>query len=228
MKKNLTCFLLFVCLLLLTGCGSNQQGKKYKSYVESLITANYLGISDEYLEATGANESDAEALYLGNATRLAENLISYYGLEISNDSDLGPAMVELAKNIYSKTSFSTNDAYKQGDDYYVDVTIYPIDIINQTNDAVTTYIEDFNQRVLDGDYNDYERDEYENEFATGLIQLLQDAVSEISYTDPVVITVKIITSEDSFYISDEDVLAIDAAVIAGEYDTDYATPGDAE
>lgn len=228
-KKRSALLVIVSMLMLLSGCSFSNRPEKYQSYVESLITANYLGISDEYLETTGANASDAEALYLANATRLAENLVTYYGLEISNDSTLGPEMVELAKNIYSKTKFEVGEGYKKDDVYYVDVTIYPINILNQTSGDVEAYIDEFNTRVKNGYYNNYERADYEHEFAVGLISILQDSLGNITYADPVTITVKIITSDDSYYISDEDALAIDAAIIAvdsaaGAVD---ATPNDA-
>lgn len=188
--------------------------EKYKSYVESLITANYLGTSDEYLEITGANANDAQALYLANTTRLAENLVAYYGLEISNDTTLAPQMAVLARDIYSKSKFTVSKGYEKDNVYYVDVTIYPINILNQTHDDISSYVDEFNTRVRNGYYNNYERADYEHEFAGGLIEILQDSLVDITYADPVTVTVEIITSDDSYYISDEDALAIDAAIIA--------------
>lgn len=198
----------------LTGCSMSNRPEKYKSYVESLITVNYLGTSDEYLEMTGANAEDAQELYDSNANRLADNLIAYYGLEISNDETLKPLITELAKNIYSKVRFSVSKAYEKDNVYYVDVTIYPIDFLNQTHDDVSSYVDEFNTRVRNGYYNSYERGEYEHEFAEGLIEILQSAMTEPSYQEPITITVKIIVNDDSYYISDEDALAIDAAIIA--------------
>lgn len=225
--KKISVIVLSMMLILISGCSFSKKPEKYKTYVESLITANYLGVSDEYLEATGANETDAEALYLANATRLSENLITYYGLEISNDSSLGPLLVELAKNIYSKTKYEVSTAYEKDDVYYVDVTIYPINILAQSEDAINSYVSQFNTRVENGEFNNYERAEYENEFASGIISILQDSVNEITYADPVTITVKIILSDDSYYISDEDFLLIDSAIIATS-NTPVATPSDAE
>lgn len=214
LKKAVTLVLTFAMLITLAAC-TDKRPEMYKTYIESLITANYLGISDEYLEMTGANAADAEALYLENATRLAENFVSYYQLEIANDSQMGPQLVEISKNLYKKARFNVAPAYKQDDDYYVDIQIYPINIINQSRDQVTSYINEFNDRVKNGYYNNYERQDYEHEFASGIIQILQSDVEAVEYAEPVTVTVKIIVNEDdSYYISDEDFIAIDNAIVA--------------
>ena len=129
--KKIICLSLCMCMLLgLTSCG---KASNYQAYVRSIISSNYLGVTSEYVKMTGANEEDAEAIYLQNVTRLADNLSAYYGLEISGDPELAPAMVDLAKQIYGKAKFDVGKAYKDNNINYVDVTIYPIDILNQTN-----------------------------------------------------------------------------------------------
>ena len=115
-------------------------------------------------------------LYLQNVTRLADNLSSYYGLDISGDPELAPAMVDLAKQIYSKAKFDVGKAYKDNNINYVDVTIYPIDILNQTNPKIVEYVEEFNAAVENGEYNNYTKEEYEYEFASGIIGILAGAV----------------------------------------------------
>ena len=205
--------LLLVMALALTGCGMNNKESKYKNYVESLITANYVGVSKDYIRATGAEDEEAEALYLQNASRLANNLSAYYDLDISSDHELAPQMVDLAKTIYSKCKFQVGDAYVENNIYYVDVTIHPIDILNQTNDTVRQYVDDFNTRVANGEYNDYERERYENEFARGIMDILRNASENMSYKEPVTIKLRILTNDNSFYISDDDFRQIDAAIL---------------
>ncbi len=210
--KKAVCIVLCLALVMgVTGCG--KKSSDYKAYVKSLITANYLGITDEYVDMTGSNEEDAEAIYLQNVTRLADNLSLYYGLEIAGDEQLAPAMVDLAKQIYGKAKFEVNRAYKDNNIYYVELTIYPIDILNQTNDQVVEYVEQFNQAVDSGKYNDYSKEEYEYEFASGIIGILANAANEIKYGEPEVISVRIITSGDTYYIGNEDVRNIDRCIL---------------
>ena len=224
LHKFLALFLSLTMLLSLTACGS--KASNYSAYVKSLITSNYLGVTGDYVRLTGANEEDAEATYLQNVTRLANNLSSYYGLDISADPKLAPAMVDLSKQIYGKTKFDVGKAYKDNNINYVDVTIYPIDILNQTNAEVSEYVAKFNQAVDNGDYNDYTKEEYEYEFATGIIGILAAAVDEIQYAEPETVTVRIITADDTYYIGNEDFRSIDRCIIATSNVPD-ATSGDA-
>ena len=210
-KRSICISLCLMLLISLTACG--KKASDYEAYVKSLITANYLGITDEYVDMTGSNEEDAEAIYLQNVTRLADNLSLYYGLEIATDPELAPAMVDLAKQIYGKTKFEVNRVYKDNNIYYVELTIYPIDILNQTNDQIVEYVNNFNAAVDSGKYNDYSREEYEYEFASGIIGILASAVNDIQYGEPEVLKVRIITTEDSYYIGNEDVRNIDRCIL---------------
>ena len=198
-------------LLSITACG--QDTSNYSAYVRSLITSNYLGVTSEYVKLTGANEDDAEATYLQNVTRLADNLSAYYGLDISSDPELAPAMVDLSKQIYGKAKFEVGKTYKDNNINYVDVTIYPIDILNQTNPDIIAYVQRFNDAVANGEYNDYTKEEYEYEFASGIIGILAGAVEDISYKDPQAVKVRIITTDDSYYIGNEDFRDIDKYII---------------
>lgn len=201
-----------VMLFSLTAC--KDKGKNhYKNYVKSLIAINYLGAGDDYKD-TGASKQDAEALYESNIEYFADQIISYYNVTLSDASTMRDEYVKLAKNIYSKVNYSVSAPYQNGDTYFVDVTIYPIDIFNQTYDDVYNYVSDFNTGVQNGDYNSYTLEQYETEFSTGLLNILNTACIDVKYADPVTITVEIIEDGNSFYISDADFQAIDAAMIA--------------
>ena len=234
--KKLAIYILCLMLLLsLSGCGAKREDR-YLTYVDSLISANYLNASEEYTRTTGASQEEADAMYLQNVTRLATNLENFYGLEISSDTELAPRMVELAKKIYSKARFSTDRAYKDNNIYYVDVTIYPIDLLNQTHDDILNYVNDFNTRVDNGDYNNYEKEDYEHEFASGIIDILEAAVDNTDYKEAETLKIRIIQSDSNFYISNEDFRAIDMAILstdASKYKdategTEEASPSDAE
>lgn len=217
MKSNIkktSSFLLMLALIMsLSGCGNNA-GKRYQNYVKSIISINYLGATDDYIKATGANKEDAKALYDSNIDVLTDSLLEYYGINLENNPELRELYEELAENIYSKVNYSVSEAYKDGDKYKVDVTIYPINLIKQTKEEIISYVEGFNKRVADGEFNDYTMEEYEAVFSTGMVDILNEGCLNMTYTGPVTITVTIIENGNTYYISDEDFLAIDAAMLA--------------
>ncbi|MBE5943850.1 MAG: hypothetical protein E7258_02910 [Lachnospiraceae bacterium] len=225
-KRLLVVGLCLVMIFSLSGCGDKKE-KTYQNYVKSLIAINYLGATEDYINSTGANKADAEALYNENMEHLANNILAYYHVTISDVSDAKKGYIELAKSIYSKVNYKVSPAKKSGDSYTVDVTIYPINIFTQTHDQVLAYVEKFNTEVANGAYNDYTLEQYESTFSDGLLTILNDGCLNMTYADPVVITVTIIEEGDIYYISDEDFLAIDAAMISTAEPISTASPTDA-
>ena len=108
----------------------------------------------------------------------------------------------------------------------MDVTILPIDFFNQTYDDVLNYINLFNEEVQRGKYNSYTLEQYETTFSAGLLTILDRACVNLTYADPVTITVEIIENGESFYISDSDFAAIDNAMIASSTNDVPAEPSD--
>jgi hypothetical protein len=195
----------------LTGC-SNLKEKKYASYVKSLIALNYISDDDKDAKKAGATETDATSFYDDNVQRLADSLQTYYGVNISDAPEMEDEYIELAKHIYSKVNYSVDRVYKGTSSYYVDVTIYPMDILNQCTDDVNAYVEVFNNAVASGSYNEYTLNEYETIFSRGLIDILFEASLEMQYADPVTVTVEIIEEGNTYKIADSDFLAIDKAM----------------
>ena len=227
-KKITSVFLCFLLIMSLCSCGKNYE-KKYQEYVKSLIAINYLGVSDEYIKSTGAKKEDADALYEANANLLANNILTYYGITISDASEMMDKYVDLAKNIYGKVNYKVSPARKDGSVYLVDVTIYPINLFAQSSADVAAYVNKFNEGVANGIYNDYTMAQYETEFSTGMIDILNEAATNMTYADPVTVTVEIVVDGDTYYISERDFLRIDAAMInTTDVTIPEATPEDAQ
>ena len=60
------------------------------------------------------------------------------------------------------------------------------------------YIEGFNARVDEGDYNNTTEVEYETEFAQGIIDILKATVDNPGYMDPVTLQIPIKPSDDYY------------------------------
>lgn len=200
-------------LFSLTACGTDVE-KVYQSYIKSLIAINYMGATEDYMKASGASQEEADNLYQANVEYLADNIIAYYGITITDAPELREDYIDLARLIYSKCNYSVSKARKDGSVYLVDVTIYPMDLFAQTSGEVSAYVESFNQGVKDGTYNDYTLSQYETEFSKGMVEILTNGCLNMTYCEPVTITVEIILDGDTYYISDRDFLRIDAAMIA--------------
>jgi len=212
--KKFTIFTLcFSMLFSLTACGKDME-KVYQSYIKSIIAINYLGSTEEYIRASGATQEEADNLYDANVEYLANNILTYYGINIADAPELKDDYMELARLIYSKCNYTVSKAYKDGSVYLVDVTIYPMDLFAQTSSEVSAYVESFNQGVADGVYNDYTLEQYETEFSKGMVEILTNGSLNMTYCEPVTITVEIVEEGDTYYISDRDFLRIDAAMIA--------------
>lgn len=223
-NRMIKCLPALLCILMcfsLTGCSKRET--RYKDYVNSLIAINYLGAKEDYIKATGANQADADALYEENMEHLADNIISYYGITISDASDVRDGYIDLAKNIYSRINYKVDKAKESDGVYTVNVTIYPVNIFMQTKDDVIAYVDRFNKGVADGKYNDYTLEQYETEFSEGLLAILNEGCINMTYADPVSVEVTIIEDDNKYYISDEDFLAIDAAMIATTVPIDAET-----
>lgn len=225
-KKLLSILLCCVLIFSLTGC-RDRKIDKYQDYVKSLISINYMGATEDYIKTTGANKEDAEALYQSNAEHLANNILAYYNITITDAEAMREGYVELAKSIYSKVNYKVSEARKDGSVYLVDVTIYPINLFSQSAADVTAYVDRFNTDVKDGIYNEYTLEQYETVFSTGMLEILNDACLNMTYAEPVVVTVEIVEDGNTFYISDRDFLRIDAAMISTAIQTEISTDSDA-
>lgn len=208
-----------ICILTLTlsmtGCNLMGNTKKtYSAYVQSLLDANYKADFSQYLTITGVTEAEAEQVYNDGIVYLAEALMSAYGVNDVEGSDIKAQFMELAKEIYRHASYEITSVDKTDGVYYVTVTVYPIDILLITYDDTVQYIQSMNEKVTAGDYNDYELDDYEIEYAQGIIQILTNALPDIGNEDGTEITVTILDNGEYYYISDADFLALDKAILA--------------
>lgn len=215
-KKHLIIVMLTALMLLsLTGCSLLGNSKKtYANYVTSLLDTNYKADFTGYMKITNATQEEAQTVYDDGIDYLADALMAAYGVKDTEGSDIKEQFQTLAKDIYSHASYEVSDVTNTDGTYTVTVTIYPIDILVSTYDDVAAYIENMNQRVAAGDYDDYELDAYENEYAQGIIDILTDALPNVGNGEGVSVTVTIQDNSEYYYISDDDFLALDKAMLA--------------
>jgi hypothetical protein len=201
--------------MLLSGCGQNKK-TAYQQYIQNLLDVNYKGIFTSYVNDNGGNESDAINMYEDCTSHLSEQLIAHYNLNTNKSVDVNSTFTSVAKDIYGAAKYDVSEAYKENGAYYVDVTVYPMDILEQSYNDIMSYIETFNTDIANGVYNDYTEEEYGNTFALGIASILSEQAKNMSYKEPVVIKALLEDDGEYYSISKESLAEIDAAVIAVE------------
>ena len=198
-----------------TGC---LQRKKtaYQAYMQNILDVNYKGTFDGYVDDNDGSKEDAQTMYDDTIDYLSGQLINHYSLANADSDEVTNIFNDTAKLIYSKAKYEVSQAYKNGDDYFVDVTVYPMDILNQAFDDVFAYIEDMNKKVTAGEFNNTAKEDYETQFAKGVSDILQSKATDMKYRNPVVVSVKI-TDDGDYYCADSAGLSqVDASMLAIE------------
>ncbi len=216
LKKMTVICLVCTMVLSLTGCSLfDSKGKVYSRYIVSLLDINYKNVSKDYMTLTGVSQKDAEAVYIANMDYQAHNLMNYYGVKEVDDGTILSEFYYLAQSLFSNAKYEVTDVIvdKETDSYTLELTIYPLDTLESTHEQVVSYIENFNARVDEGDFNNTTEVEYETEFAEGIMEILRSTVDNPGYMDPVVLEIPIQPSNDYYYITDEDFLAIDKNIL---------------
>lgn len=216
LKKITAISLICVMMIGAAGCSLfDGKEKVYSRYLISLLDINYKNQSKDYMTLTGVSQKDAEAVYVANMDYQAHNLMNYYGIKEVDDGTILSEFYYLAQTILANAKYEVTDVKhdKENDTYTLELTVYPLDTLETSYDSIVEYIENFNARVDDGDYNNTTEVDYETEFAQGIIDILKATCDKPGYMDPVVLEVPIQTSSDYYCIKDEDFLAIDAAIL---------------
>lgn len=215
-KKITIISMICIMMLSLAGCSLfDSKSKVYSRYVISLLDINYKNVSKDYMTLTGVSQKDAEAVYVANMDYQAHNLMNYYGVKEVDDGTILSEFYYLAQSIFSNAKYEVTDVKKDKDSesYTLELTVYPLDTLETTYDQVVNYIEGFNTRVDEGDYNNTTEVDYETEFAEGIIDILKNTTDKAGYMDPVVLEIPIQPSDDYYYITDEDFLKIDQNIL---------------
>lgn len=199
----------------LTGC-LHRKKTTYQTYMQNVLDVNYKGSFDGYVKDNDGSEDDAATMYNDSIDYLAGQLINHYSLNNAESEDVNTIFDETAKVIYSKAKYEVSRAYKSGDDYCVDVTVYPMNILNQAFDDVFSYIDDYNKKISSGEFNNTAKEDYEKEFAQGIADILQSKSSDMDYLSPIVVTVKIVDDGDYYSVDPSGLAKVDATMLAIE------------
>ncbi|MCR5701487.1 MAG: hypothetical protein K6G76_05000 [Lachnospiraceae bacterium] len=215
-KKLIAITMVLVLTFSLSGCALfDSKAKVYSRYVVSLLDINYKNVSKDYTTLTGVSQKDAEAVYVANMDYQAHNLMNYYGIKEVDDGTILSEFYYLAQSIFANAKYEVTGVKEgnNGEPYIIQLTVYPLDTLETSYDSIVAYIEDFNARVDDGDYNNTTEVEYETEFAEGIIEILKSTVDKAGYMDPITMEIPVQPTDEYYYINDDDFLAIDKNIL---------------
>ena len=211
-RKTLSVLLLLLLVVLSCSCGKDKESR-YETYVRSMLSTIYQGQDlESYCSSTGISKEDAEAAHQYAVQRLSDSLCRIYSLDLEGNDALKQKMLELSRSLYEKARFEVSPARKEEDGYYVDVTVSPMEFLSSTNEKLESYVQGYDSRVQAGEFNDVEKEEYQRQFASGVIEVLEDAAGSVVYADPVTLSVRIHESRNTYSVSDSDLKNIDAAI----------------
>lgn len=214
-----------VLALSLSGCGVlSLLGADPTESVRTLVQGNldeiYLGkYNSDFLELTDTTEEEAEQNYLDGLAVEAQVFAQLCSIDYLTD-ELEAEVVDMYKEIYSHSKYELGEVQKIDDDTYgVQLTIYPIDIMQQLIDASGAAAEEFNaqyseeeQALINSDADAYAA--YDEAWARMTIELCRSLIPNIGYMDPVTMLVQVVRDTDGLWvIDDNDFNEIDLNII---------------
>ncbi len=232
MKKKrfttgLTTFFLLAAVMLfgLAGCGKTEEPSTeapeylaaYEKYVQSVLDTNYHGEFAEYMQITGATEAQASSMNEAHAVALAKELAQLYAIELKQlPAEIGDKLTDICAKIYKSTGYSVSKVENVGETVYVTVTVQPVDFVEAASKEVSKYTEEFNDRAKAGEFEQMTESQYENEYAKGMLKVLETAAGKVSYQPEKTYRIEIQYNSETGvnYIADEDLEAIDQIILA--------------
>lgn len=211
--------LLTVCVMAtcIAGCTGSFDAT---TFVKGSIDSLYLGVFDkEYLDIVVDTEEELVQGYEEGLQVEADYFFSYFDIiGDAVDPNMKSEVVEIYREIYSKSKYEVGNSTKSKDSYLVSVTIYPMDIMQKIQDEeFDGFVEVWSDREEYGYFDDMTDEEYETAWAREIIDMTKNRINSIGYLDPQTISVQVVVDtidgEEYYTISENDALRIDELII---------------
>ena len=206
LKKRLFALLLAVLMLLsLSACSSMEDDLRL--LLQGNLDEVYLGKYDEeYMEMVGSSLEDCIASYNDGIALKAEHFCYSYDIEYPTDS-LMDEIEELFKDIYSHSKYQIGEIEKLDKGLYVaQFTVWPIDIIERTDNSLEAGLEDFYAKYAGVDVEamtDAEYYQYDADWAEAVLNVVYKEMENIGYKDPLKFSVQLIKNINDVWTIDE-------------------------
>ena len=227
MKKTVIIILSILMVFGLAACGSSSAPvDKMRTLVSGNLDAIYKGIiSDDYLEVIDSTADVQRDNYIEGLNTEAEFFCYYFGiLDSAYDESFDDIkeetknkIVSMYKQIYENSKYEVKESVKQSDgSYTVQVSIDPIDIMEQTYDTLLsgTYapFEEFDSQYEGVNIDAMSDDEFEvfyadyiDTYANVVIDCVLSLLPSLGYKETKTISVQIQADDEGIYsINDDD------------------------
>lgn len=214
-----------VLALSLSGCGilsllGADPADTMKVLVQGNLDEIYLGkYNSDFLELTDTTEEEAEQNYLDGLAVEADVYAQMCSIDYLTD-ELKAEIIDLYKEIYSHSKYEIGEVQKIDDDTYgVQLTVYPIDIMQQFLDASGAAADEFNAQYSEEEQELIYTDEdayaaYDEAWARMTIELCRSLIPNIGYMEPVTMLVQVVRGDDDLWaINENDFNEIDLNII---------------
>lgn len=220
-KKWVLVLLMAAAVFCLSGCKEKEpeedpNAEQYNEYVEGLLDVNFHGEFEAYMQMTGASREDAEARYENCVNTLADEMKEYFLID-TKDTEIRDTLREIAKELYLNSNYAAAEAIldETTGQYSVNVRIDPLTFFVDVEEEVEAYVDDMNNRVMEREFVDVSEADYEKIYAEGLVEILQDHVSSLSYGDAVTVNLKFTFDEanQTTFVTDEELAKVTARLL---------------
>ena len=216
MKKNAVILLLMLCLSALCGCRADFDPAVFVQGELDLVYRNQY--TDPFLKATGMTEEAAAQRYAAGIEAEMGYFAEAFGIDLSLcGEDVKEALRDVCRQLCSHAKYEVGAAEETDGGYRVTVTVRPVDIIRQVRETDgAAFTEAWTARYNKGEFDTLTEQQYEEEWAQGVLSLFRDRLENVDYQEPETVTVEITRGEEQgqYVIDAEDLARVDALVLA--------------
>lgn len=223
-KRRGLLLLLMLSLVLsfaLSGCGGKEAKDEAKIHVQGVLDEIYKGqLNKEAVEGTDITEEDVKESFEMNIALEAEWFVEYFQLadlfdvgEVSEESM--ERIGDFYRKVYPQAKYEVQPSVEEDGKYYVDVYVYPMDIIEKFHEEDSDKLfDDFLARIEAGEFDDLSDEQLNDEFIKAMLEMLETRVDSIGYGPKETATFTMVENPEDglYYIEDE--FAADAYIIA--------------
>ena len=208
-RTKVMTLLVLAMSMLLCACGAKYGPEDAKAYAKSCLDASYKGEFTEYVKLTDSTEEEAQEMY-DNGIDLTMEASEILTSGVSQE--LQDKYRQLFIDLYKSAKYTLGEAKEDGDDgFTVVVTVEPFTIFDGLDTELTAKLEE-----LAANLSENPTDEEINELVYQAMYDLMIAKmgDNMTYGDPVDVTLHVLPDEDGvYYIPEDDLYAVENAMV---------------